>query len=535
MISAEHFLSKLPAWTAFWRNPRNRWEGEVPLFLKGTADFLNRFYSRHKIGCLLLLLLGALLLQSCATDITDKSQVPGKLLAIKSLGFRETSNEISVQEIDPYTVRVTRTLCKAELLSIEQQLLIETKQGTQSFDCTDAYATYIAHNITAFGVPLLYDSFTGFNLLKERCRKRPPVYRFVSTESKGVVNNEVYDDNTTACEKLPVADILLTAKIDAAPIYLATSADGTASLPPEKVAQLERARADTLITYKYEAIELTTRHVNKKPATPSKYSIFAEYSPADDYVSKANESPSTENSGEISLGKGFVAALTPATTVPALLPDIVQSGIVPVPAAPRADSGEKVLEKDGREVVGGVSSAAPPASAAVAPETAGEKSTGGAKAAPAAEKIVVAEPPVKAKSAGERAGGMSSPAGILPEVRRDEPAGEKSAGDIKAVPAAAKPAVAVTPAMAPRDQASAAKDSSPKIIREGASAPKASRPLRDGSKVPPGTPSPAMARPQAKTELSAKEVVLQQILIMRPELNGVCCPLTEKFFWNSGK
>jgi len=370
-------------------------------------------------------------MQSCTTDITDKSQVPGKLLAIKSLGFRETSNQVSVQEIDPYTVRVIKTLCKAELLSIEQQALIETKQGTQSFDCTDAYATYIAHNITAFGVPLLYDSFTGFNLLKERCRKREPVYRVVTREPDGTVKNEVYDDNTTVCEKLPVADILLTAKIDATPIYLATSADGTASLPPEKIAQLERASANALITYKYEAIELTTRHVNKKPATPSKYSIFATYSPADDYVSKANESHPTENSGEIALGKGFVAAVTPPAAGPVLLPNIAQS--------------------------------------------------------------------------------VTSPA-----------------------PAAGKTAAAVMPA-----QASAAKDSSPKIIREAASAPKASRPLRDKRKgtasVPPKTLSPAKARSKAKSEPAAKETVHPQTLPIRPELNGVCCPLTEKLFWNIGK
>jgi len=482
-------------------------------------------------------------MQSCAEDFTAKSRVPGKLLAIKSLGFKETSNQISLKEIDPYTVRVIRTTCKAELLSIEQQALLETKQGKQSFDCSDAYATYIAHNITALGVPLLYDSVTGFNLLKDRCTKKEPVYQVVTTENNGIVTNEAYDDNTTACEELPVADVLLTANIDAAPIYLATSADGIASLPPEKITQLERAAATTLITYKFEAIELTTRYLRKKPEKAPEFGIFAVDSPAGAaaVAKQQNEAPPPETSvPEIALAKGFVVApLTPPATEPLPPPTVVQSGIQSSPPAPRADSGEKVMARDGREAAGRVGSAAPAAPGAVAPEPAGERLAGDIKAAPAPAKITAAETPVKAKSDDERAGGTSSPPGAVPEIRRPEPVGEIAAAGVKAAPAPAKITAAVTPAMAQPDQDSTRKSSSRKIAADGESSPKAGSPLRDESKstapAPRKTLSPAMARSQAKTESAAQEVVFRHILIMRPELNGVCCPLTEKLFWNIGK
>ena len=521
------------------------------------------------------------------------SQGPGKVLSIKSLGFRETANKISLKEVNPYTVSVTRNLCNTEVLSVERQALTETKYGTQSFDCTDAYAEYIAHNITALGVPLLYDSLTGFNLLKEKCRKNPPVYLTTTTESNDIISEEAYDSNTTACKELPVADVLLTAKIDDSVIYIATGADGIASLPPEKVAQLERAASNADIKFHYEENELTTRHLRKKPEYPILFSTAAMNDSLADDVPQGDEAPSAKVSGdEIALDRSFLAALAPPQTVPMAPPTIFQGDRPSAPVARRAGSDQKVTAKIDAEGAGGKSSSPVFPSPAPVPEPPGDKSAAESKVAPAPEKIAAAETAPPAKIAPADTGEKSPPSALpppppVPVHVRDKSAAEskttpvpekialvKTAPPAKVAPAdtgeksslAALPsattgprhpremilfydpyapapesiAAAETPSIAKVDQGVAMKKGSQKIASAGAATPKAGKPLRDEIKnAVPAAPKqkshvPAMARAKTQREELKAEIILQQLFILNPALYRICCPLTEKLFWKIG-
>jgi hypothetical protein len=512
------------------------------LSLNGTSDFLNRFISRHKNSGLLLLLFFALTLQSCAANFTEKNQIPGKVLAIKSLGFRETSNNVSLKEIDPYTVSVTRNLCKTELLSVEHQALTETRFGTQSFDCTDAYATYIAHNITALGVPLLYDSVTGFSLLRERCRKNPPVYRIVTTESNDIINNEAYDNNTTACKELPVAEVLLTAKTDDSVIYIATSADGIASLPSEKVAKLERAAANVLIKYSYESVELTTRHLAKKRENPFLASSAATNSSLDDNTAAQwGESAPPEIAGtETVPEKNFVAVIAPPAPPPLTPPTIDKNVAKSVPAVNTADNREKAPTQADREGAGGLIP-----SAVIAPLSSGAeppKNMGAAdiKAASVTEKIAIDKAPAVAKSVGGSVGIISPPGAIPPQASDPEPVRITVAAESKTAPPPEKVFVAATSVPVHSGTDIATTSSIPKIISAVESSPKASMALLAEIKNAASAAAPhkahahAMARSAVKREQLKAEILLQQMLIMSPELYRLCCPLSEKLFWNIG-
>jgi len=497
------------------------------------------------------------------------SQAPGKVLSIKSVGFRETANKISLKEVNPYTVSVTRNLCNTEVLSVERQALTETKYGTQSFDCTDAYAEYIAHNITALGVPLLYDSVTGFNLLKEKCRKNPPVYLTTTTESNDIITEEAYDSNTTACKELPVADVLLTAKIDDSVIYIATSADGIASLPPEKVAQLERAAANADIIFQYEENVLTTRHLRKKPEYPILFTSAAMNNPsADNETPQGDVEPLKEVSGEkIALDRNFVAALAPPMTVPLAPPTIFQGGSPSVPVATRAASDEKVMPKVAAEAAGGKSPPPVFPPPAAVPEPPGDKVSVESKAVP--EKSAAAESPLPVPASPKDKQAAESKAAPVPEksapAKTPPPAkvppaatGEKSS--LAALPAATTgprhpremilfydpyaPApesiAAETPLKAKVDQGVAMKKGNHKIASVGAAAPKAGKTSRDEIKnAAPAAASQkthvhAMARAKTHREELKAEILLQQLFILNPALYRICCPLTDKLFWKTG-
>lgn len=466
-------------------------------------------------------------MQSCAAKSVSTSLIPGKILSKNSLGFRETSSKISLEEVDPYTVRVRRNICKTELVSVDHQALLETRYGTQTLDCTDAYPAYFAHNITALGVPLLYDSVTGFNLLREKCKKNPPVYRIVTTESTEIVKEEAYDSNTTVCEPLPVADALLTAKINDAVISITTSADGIASLPPEKVAQLVRAAVNASIQFKYESIELTTRHLRKKPEFPLLFSIAAKNNPGDDNLTNqwGESGPATLSDPETAQGTNFVAALA------------VPPVIAPVPPV-EADTGEKTPVKIDREGAGGAS---PPL--AVAPQavgTAPARSAGAGTTAAVPEKTAGAETPVLAKVDPKGSGGISAPATVPLSAAVPLHPREMLVVDVETAPAREKTAAAETAAPAKIDKESSSNNSSPKTVSAAASNPLASKPLPDEirSAVPAVAPHktrpPVMARSAPKRLVSTAEILFQHTLFLGPELQRLCCPLTETLFWNIG-
>ena len=446
------------------------------------------------------------------------SQAPGKVLSIKSLGFRETANKISLKEVDPYTVSVTRNLCNTEVLSVERQALTETKYGTQSFDCTDAYAEYIAHNITALGVPLLYDSVTGFNLLKEKCRKNPPVYLTTTTESYDIITEEAYDSNTTVCKELPVADVLLTAKIDDMVISIATSADGIASLPPEKVAQLERAAANADIKFHYEENELTTRHLRKKPEYPILFSTAAMNESLADDVPQGDEAPSAKVSGdEIALDRSFLAALAPPQTVPMAPPTIFQGDRPSAPVARRAASDQKVTAKIDAEDAGGKSSSPVFPSPAPVPELPGDKSAAESKTTPVPEKIALVKTPPPAKVAPADTGEKSSLAALPSAASGPRHPREMILIFSRSTPAPERIGAAETPVMAEGDQGAAVKTSSQKITVDGAAAPKAGKLSRDESKS--AAPAAAkqkihihpMARAKTQQEELKAQILLQQL------------------------
>lgn len=233
------------------------------MFLKGNADFLNLPQLQRHSSCLFLLLC-TVVLQSCALSSTATNLIPGKELSRSSLGFRETKNVINIKESNPYTVVVTRNICKSDLLSIEYQAVLETKQATYALDCSDLYVNYISHNITAVGVPLLYDSLTGFYLLREKCSRLPPVYQINIAESNTTIKTEAFDTSSTVCQDIPVKDTLVTAKVNDDVIEITTSAQGIASLPPLKLAEIKQAAADSSINYRYEGAEITTVYLLKQ-------------------------------------------------------------------------------------------------------------------------------------------------------------------------------------------------------------------------------------------------------------------------------
>ena len=515
---------------------------------KEYAAFLNRFHLQRRSGYMLLLLLWALVMQSCAVNFTATSVVPGKLLARKSLGFKETSNTINFKEIDPYTVSVKRNICKTELISIEHQAFIETKYGTQSLDCSDAYAPYIAQNITTFGVPLLYDTVTGFYVFRDKCNKNPPVYETVITERNELIKEEDFDSKTATCEDLPVADAVLTAKVNLDTLNITTNADGIASLPPEKIKEIERSEDKIPIKFVYGRMEVTTVHVKKQPTDLSLAKTSAVSDPTVAWVSMEKESqPKTVSDQE----KSSASAVSPplATSVPAKR--IISDEIMTVPPAKIAATNEpqktaKLDQNSGAvKSVAATTTSVPVASVPVAIPVAIPVAvpapnilSAATMTVPVAKIAAIDEPHKSAKLDQISTVEKSAAAVTPPPVPPESPQG-RWISDVNAVSAPLKTEVTETPKMAKLDQNSAIKRKILKFDSEIYS-PNANKLSRDAIKnsapVAATKKSPANTLIKSTPDLLySKEGILHlQNLFLSLELQNICCPLTDKLLWSIG-
>lgn len=211
-------------------------------------------------------LLCCLLAQACAVSTTTTGLVPGEELSRTSLGLRETANDLYMKEVNPYTVVVRRDVCSAELIAIRYQAVLETRTEVAELDCSSEYPNYVAHNLTSMGVPLLYDSLTGFHLLRDKCEKVSPVFRVAKTHSDQIITQEDLDQQSTKCTKLPVSGATVTARVKDETVSLITSAKGVASLPKELVAELRTTEDNVGITFRYQALSLTTVFSPQKEA-----------------------------------------------------------------------------------------------------------------------------------------------------------------------------------------------------------------------------------------------------------------------------
>jgi hypothetical protein len=161
------------------------------------------------------------------------------------------------------------------------------------------------------------------------------------------------------------------------------------------------------------------------------------------------------------------------------------------------------------------------------------KVAAGDTAAPAPAKTDAAAVPV---TAGRDTAVVLSPPPALPPAK-PAPVSPvaKVTGEIKA--ASDKAAAAAMPAAADRE--SPAKKNLPKIISEAETPAQAGKPSRAELKSAAPLPALQKSRPPvmvrtAPTEPSKREILLQQILVVSPVLNRLCCPLTEKLFWKIG-
>lgn len=199
-------------------------------------------------------------MQSCTSISTSTNLVQGKELSRNPVGFKESTENMQLQEINPYTVLLKKNVCKYELIAVEYQELVETQYAHNYYAChTEAYMTYLAHNITALGIPLLYDSVTGFDLFRERCLVTPKVFRISTAASNQIIKKEDYATKPVTCKDSPVADAVIKATIDDEVTEITTSAKGIASLPAKMVAVIKAAAATPAVTYQFESATLTTK------------------------------------------------------------------------------------------------------------------------------------------------------------------------------------------------------------------------------------------------------------------------------------
>lgn len=312
-----------------------------------------------------VLLLFPLVLQSCAVNKTTTTLVPGRELSRSSLGFQETESKLNMKEINPYTVAVRKHVCKTELLSIEYAALQETKQETQTLDCSEEYVNYAARNATSFGLAFLYDSVTGFNLLRDKCRKNPPVYRIASVPTHGSIKKEVYDATTTTCKDIPVAGAIVSAKVKGEYVEITTSAKGIASLPSKTMAKLKSVVTKSEINFHYETVDVATEYLPKKSENPNLTQLAAVSSAlGDTVIGREHESDAMAMfDGDSAMKKNAVPSLSAPEAEPASYKNRLAGGVNAVSAAKKTAptetdmmarlDQESAMKKGGAKKVGG--------------------------------------------------------------------------------------------------------------------------------------------------------------------------------------
>lgn len=240
-------------------------KGEI-LFLKGNPDTLSITSRSLFTKKLLALLLGCIFLTACAIKSTSTSLVPGKELSRQYLGPQTTTDRVDLSVVNPYTVSVKKTHCIVEQFAVEYQGITETKHETHQLDCSDAYLEYAIQNVTTLAVPLLYDTFTGFYIFRNKCIKKTPITVVSTLESKEVIKQEIVARNSATCKETPVAGALIKANLSSNLLDIVTDAEGKASLPAQKLAELEQSKNNSTIKFSYDAFEAETVYVPKPKA-----------------------------------------------------------------------------------------------------------------------------------------------------------------------------------------------------------------------------------------------------------------------------
>ena len=235
-------------------------KGEI-LFLKGNHDPLSCDSSKPWNMKLLVLMFGCIILPACAINTTSTSLVPGKELSRQSLGTQTTTDRIELSVVNPYTVSIKKIHCTEEQLAVVYQGLTETKHQTHPLDCSDAYLEYVIQNITTLGVPFLYDSFTGFYIFRDKCVKKTPVTLVSTRDSKEIIRQEIVDRNSTSCKETPVAGAVVKADLSSNILDLVTDREGKASLPSQKLTELEQSKSNSPIKFSYEAYVAETVYI----------------------------------------------------------------------------------------------------------------------------------------------------------------------------------------------------------------------------------------------------------------------------------
>jgi outer membrane protein OmpA-like peptidoglycan-associated protein len=119
----------------------------------------------------------------------------------------------------------------------------------------------VVQNVTTLGVPFLYDTFTGFYIFRDKCVKKTPVTLVTTRDSNEIIKQEIVDKNSAACKETPVAGAVVKTDLGSNVLDLVTDGEGKASLPPQKLAELERSKSNSPIKFSYEASVAETVYI----------------------------------------------------------------------------------------------------------------------------------------------------------------------------------------------------------------------------------------------------------------------------------
>lgn len=211
---------------------------------------------RHSLTVLAIAIL--LLLQACSTTNVVTSIVPGKELSRTSLGKKEIDNQVVIDEVDPLSVKLYRRVSSAEQIRTEYKALKETRHETISYNCTNAYPQYAAFLTTTFAVPVLYELFTNFDILRGMCTQNPPALRTETEETGKTLTMDSIDKEKVTSQDTPLAGESVSADVDGTRYTAVTSPSGIATFPKNEISSLHNYEKSTSIDYQYNDVRLAT-------------------------------------------------------------------------------------------------------------------------------------------------------------------------------------------------------------------------------------------------------------------------------------
>jgi outer membrane protein OmpA-like peptidoglycan-associated protein len=206
----------------------------------------------------ILVILSSLLIQACATTNVVTTTIPGKELSRTSLGVREIDNRVMMEEIDPLSVKLYRRVSTVEYTKSVFQAVNETRHEKTTYDCRSAYDRYPAFLITTFGVPLLFEMATGFDVLRGMCDKNPPTSIIETVQTDKTLTEESFDKDKIVTRETPIAGEPVTVEIEGNKFVVSTSTAGIATIPEKEVLSLNDSEKSRSIDYQYNDVRLAT-------------------------------------------------------------------------------------------------------------------------------------------------------------------------------------------------------------------------------------------------------------------------------------